>query len=70
MRSLRESFIPFLENLFTTVFEAYRKHPICSYVYVLEVAITVFYDDQTLTDYFRSLYQSFCQITYAHLKEK
>lgn len=68
MRFLRDGFIPFLESLFTTVFEAYRKHPICSYVYVLEVSITVFYDDATLTDYFRTLYQSFCQITYAHLK--
>ena len=68
MRFLRDGFIPFLESLFTTVFDAYRKFPICSYVYVLEVSITVFYDDPALTDYFRTLYQSFCQITYAHLK--
>lgn len=26
--------------------------------------------DASLHDYFRTLYQNFCQITYAHLKEK
>ena len=35
MRCLRDGFIPFLESLFTTLFEAYRKYPICSYIYVL-----------------------------------
>lgn len=35
MRFLRNGFVPFLESLFTTIFEAYRNYPVCSYVYVL-----------------------------------
>ena len=49
--------------------EAYQKHPICSYIYTLEVAITVFYSNPNFNEYFKDLYQKFCKVTYAHLKQ-
>lgn len=47
MRCLMTNFAEFLPELFQTVMEAYRKYPICSYIYVLEVSITIFHGVQS-----------------------
>jgi len=57
-----------LDELFIFTLDAYRKYPVCSYIYILEVAITVFYDNIHFYDYFKNLYISFCEVTYAHFK--
>jgi hypothetical protein len=33
------------------------------------VAITVFYTNPHFNEYFKDLYQKFCKVTYAHLKQ-
>lgn len=69
MRTLEFQFSEFLEELFTTVLTAFQKHPICSYVYLVEVAVTVFSSNSAYTDYLRRLYSDFCQIAYEHMKK-
>lgn len=60
MRTLEYLFSEFLEDLFTTVLAAFQKHPICSYVYLVEVAVTVYSSNPSYTDYLRRLYSDFC----------
>jgi hypothetical protein len=43
MRYLKFSFTEFIDPLYTAMMEAYPRFPICSYAYLLEIAITVFY---------------------------
>lgn len=46
---------------------AFKKHPICSYVYLVEVAVTVYSSNPSFTDYLRKLYSDFCSIAYEHM---
>lgn len=68
MRCVKERFTVFLEDLFNTLISAYEKYPICSYIYLLEVAITVYYEHTQFFDYFKDLYTKFCTITYSYLQ--
>jgi hypothetical protein len=43
MRYLKFNFTEFISPLYTAVLEAFPRYPICSYAYLLEIAITVFY---------------------------
>lgn len=69
MRYLKFSFTEFIEPLYTAVLEAFPRFPICSYAYLLEIAITVFYENQQYTDYFKAVYIKFCEITFTHLNQ-
>ena len=46
MRCLKMNFWPFVGQLYETVMESFREKPICSYVYLVEIAITVFAKEQ------------------------
>jgi hypothetical protein len=46
MRYLKFNFTEFISPLYTAVLEAFPRYPICSYAYLLEIAITVFYEKQ------------------------
>jgi hypothetical protein len=69
MRYLKFSFTEFIEPLYSAVLEAYPRYPICSYAYLLEIAITVFYENQQYTDYFRAVFVKFCEITFVHMNQ-
>jgi hypothetical protein len=58
-----------LEDLFNTVLIAFQKHPICSYVYLVEVAVTVYSGNPSYIDYLKKLYSDFCEIAYEHMKK-
>lgn len=42
MRILQAEFLPFVDDLFSTVLASFQKSPICSLIYLVEVSITVF----------------------------
>lgn len=69
MRTLEFKFSEFLEDLFTTVLTAFRKYPICSYVYLVEVAVTVYSKNPAYTDYLRRLYSDFVDIAFTHMSK-
>ena len=53
--------------MFTLVLSAFQQHPICSYVYLVEVAVTIYSSDPNYTDYLRRLYSDFCDIAFSHM---
>lgn len=69
MRYLKFSFTEFIDPLYTAMMEAYPRFPICSYAYLLEIAITVFYENQQYTDYFRAVFVRFCEVTIGHMNQ-
>lgn len=48
---------------------AFQQYPICSYVYLVEVAVTVYSSNPAYTDYLRRLYSDFCDIVFLHMKQ-
>lgn len=42
MRLLKGEFFEFVEELFNAVNDSFKRYPICSLVYLVEVAVTVF----------------------------
>jgi hypothetical protein len=42
MRCLKDKFGPFINEVYSSIFKAYEKHPIATYVYTVEVVVTVF----------------------------
>lgn len=42
MRSLKLQFLPFIDEVFMSIFNGYHKYPIASYVYTVEIVVTVF----------------------------
>jgi hypothetical protein len=53
--------------MFTLVLSAFQKYPICSYVYLVEVAVTIYSANPNYTDYLRRLYSDFCDIAFSHM---
>ncbi len=47
--------------------EAFPRYPINSYAYLVEIAITVFYQNPQYTEYFKGVFVQFCSILYIHL---
>jgi hypothetical protein len=47
--------------------ESFREKPICSYVYLVEVAITVFAKEPACQQYILGLYAEFCLQSYQYL---
>ena len=50
------------------VLAAFEKHPICSYVYLVEVTVTVYSKDPAYNDYLRRIYSNFCEIAFRHMQ--
>lgn len=69
MRSLREKFGPFIDEVFTCIMNAYEKYPIATYVYCVEVVVTVFSELPAYRDALNIIYTKACQITYRHLSQ-
>lgn len=69
MRYIRFGFTEFIEPLYSAVLEAFPKYPICSYAYLLEIAITVFYGNEQYTEYFKGVYVQFCGILFGHMNQ-
>jgi hypothetical protein len=67
MRTLEFHFAGFIEELFTTVLQAYQTYPICSYVYLVEISVTIYSSDPRYTDYLKQIYSRFCELTYQHM---
>ena len=67
IRYLTLDFKEFIPELYSSTLEAFKTRPICSYAYLIEVAITVFYDKPEYSDYFRGVYVSFCGILSQHI---
>ena len=42
MRILKQNFIEFLLELFAIANACFKKYPVCSYLYLVEIAITVY----------------------------
>lgn len=69
MRTLEFHFSEFLEEMFTSVLSAFSKYPICSYVYLVEVTVTIFSANSAYNDYLRRLYSDFCDIAFNHMNK-
>ena len=46
---------------------AFKVYPICSYAYLIEIAITVYYENPQYTEYFKNVYITFCEHISDHL---
>ena len=42
MRKIKEDFLKYFESIFTVILNAFKQYPLSPYVYLLEVAITVY----------------------------
>jgi hypothetical protein len=51
------------------VLSAFEKYPICSYVYLVEVAVTIYSTNPAYNDYLRRLYSDFCEIAFQHMQK-
>lgn len=69
MRYIKFGFTEFIEPLYSAVLESFPKYPICSYAYLLEIAITVFYGNAQYTEYFKGVYIQFCNILFVHMNQ-
>lgn len=67
MRCLDLDFKDFIPQLLETLSQAYEQYPVCSYVYLVEVAVTVFCRHSDFAEYFKGVYIRFCELTYSHL---
>lgn len=68
MRYLKFEFAEFIEDLYSSMLQAFRTYPICAYPYLVEIAITVYYSDERFTDYFKKVYIEFCMIIFEHMR--
>ncbi len=57
MRILELEFAEFLESLFESVNKSFQMYPICSYIYLVEVTITVFAKQPELTHFIKAIYE-------------
>lgn len=55
--------------MFTTVLSSFVKYPICSYVYLVEVTVTIFSANPSFNEYLRKLYSDFCDIAFSHMNK-
>lgn len=69
MRYLKFQFSEFIHDLYSTVLLAFQTHPVCSYAYLIEVAITVYYNDPQYAEYFQGVYLSFCATLEQHMSQ-
>lgn len=69
MRSIPDQFVQYLNPVFSKVIESYKKFPINSFVYIYEVAFTVYYKSHQaeLLNFIKALYIQYCTITYNYL---
>ena len=67
LRCLKQHFHPFMDQVYLTTLEGYRKYPISSYVYMVEILVTVFYNTPQFHSPINSLFESVCEITFNHL---
>lgn len=67
MRLIKTDFAGFLPSLFEAVNQAFAKYPICSYVYLVEITITVFYKCPEAQDFLSNLYETFSNNAFNHL---
>jgi hypothetical protein len=70
MRCLGLEFKEFIPPLLETLSSTYEQFPVCSYVYLVEVAVTVFCGHSDFAEYFKGVYIRFCEITYSHLNSR
>ena len=69
MRSLKLSFLPYIDEVFTSIFNAYQNHPIASYVYTVEIVVTVFSQYREFSEALKNIYEKACEITFKHLSK-
>lgn len=55
--------------MFGCVMDSFRKNPICSYVYLVQIVITVFSKKEQTQAYLLNLYKLFCEICAYHLSD-
>lgn len=67
MRCLREDFQSYIEDIYNVVIESYTKYAKSSYVYMLEVLVTVYYDNPNFLPYIENLFDKIIQITFTYL---
>jgi hypothetical protein len=48
---------------------AFKKYPICSYVYLVEVSVTVYSKNPIYNEYLKRLYSNFCEIAFSHMQK-
>lgn len=70
MRKLKNNFLVYLQKVFNSIVGCYKNHPIGPYVYLLEVAITVYGKNSNaeVLNYLQTIYLQFYEITFHHLK--
>lgn len=66
MRALGMEFGEFVCDLLESLLAAFEKYPVCSYLYVVEVAVTVLAGPEW-EQYLLGVFQRVCVITYHHL---
>lgn len=69
MRYIKFNFTEFIDPLYSTVLESFVKYPICSYAYLVQIAITVFYEVEQYSEYFKGVYVKFCQTLFMHMSK-
>ena len=67
MRKIPHKFLQFIKPLFECVLEEYKKFPISTFLYLFEIAITVYYECEIVLPYLQELYNQFYDITFYYL---
>lgn len=70
MRKLHVNFLNYIQEIFNTILQEYQNNPQPPFVYLLEVAITVYGSSQSHPEvllYLQGLYEQFYKITFHHL---
>lgn len=70
MRSITRLFGPFMEPYFKIMTENYQKKPVSTYLYSVEVALTIFYRTPEYQSWLENIFNMMNQQTCIYLKDK
>ena len=58
-----------MDDIYSTILESYKTYPLGSYVYLVEVFVTVFNGIPELSQAIKLLFENTCEITFTHLSK-